>query len=804
MRSFVSSLLAWLGLSRSPTPPPALPGADAPPHDPLDPFGDWPTTNTLRLLNEYVGGPSSIRADSIANDKSKLGTALDKATSGRPDVLRRMLSVSEIDALVRANGYARRIVRIVPSLATRKGWAVQAAGSPQDPLEAEWKRLHAWTKVAETWRLARQHGGSVLLPVLDEDVPAEFADRPEAWLREPLDLRRVKAVKALQVFERDELSVEDWNGDPRSAGYGRALRWQITPTNPGALVGARVVHASRLIYWDGEPVSHAVRLQNSGFGDSVLEACFDQIRNKTAVEQGMAHLIQEARINVLKMSGLKGKQASDQAEAFDRRARSIAKSKSIAGIILLPEDDDFQTQSQVVSGLSEVDERAGAALAAVSGFPQTVLFGDSPGGLNSDGESSRHTLAQLVSAHQEEEARDPVEWLARLLFRAQEGPTKGVEPEGWALVFHPLDEPTRTESAALAKTHAETDAIRIASGVVSPEHAARSRFGPAGYQDELSPLDEADVQPAPGFDALQAVQAGLKGDAAEGYPVPAGVRENAERVLRWREEHPDEIQGMTEVGWRRARQLATEKTIGLATLRKMAAFERHRQNATAAPEHAGAPWKDAGHVAWLGWGGDAGIAWARRVVDRENRSDASEPPALVWFRLEPESEQRLQAARTAAMTLAGFEPSSGPLHLTLLYRGPTSASDLQTLTEEVAALVAEQGPDWTPPSLETEEITVFAPDASGRSAVVLEVGGSWLWRLREQLDARLRERDSFREGGWWFRPHVTLGYVDGEQVPYEDVDRLEHDPAGRLTLTIRGLDVLSGGAAVRAWTWARA
>ncbi len=801
MRSFVSSLLALLGISR---PVPALPAPESAPRDPLDPFGDWPVASHLRVLNEYVGGPSTIRADSIANPTSKLGTALDKATAGRPDVLRRMLSTTEIDALVRANGYARRIVRIVPSLATRKGWAVQAAGSPQDPLEADWKRLHVWTKVAETWRLARQHGGSVLMPILDEEVPPEFADRPAAWLREPLDLSRVRAVKALQVFERDELSPDEWGGDERSDHYGRVLRWQITPTNPGALSGSPVVHASRLIYWDGEPVSHQVRLRNNGFGDSVLEPCFDQIRNKTAVEQGMAHLIQEARVNVLKMSGLKGKQASDQAEAFDRRARSIAKGKSIAGIILLPEDDDFQTQSQVVSGLAEVDERAAAALAAVSGFPQTILFGDSPGGLNSDGESSRHTLAQLVSAHQEEEARDPVEWLARLLFRAKEGPTKGVEPEGWALVFRPLDEPTRTESAALEKTHAETDAIRINSGVVSAEHVARSRFGPAGYQDELSPLDEAELQPAPGFGAIDDVRAALQADAADGYPVPASVRANAERVIRWREEHPDEIQGMTEVGWRRARQLATEKTVGLPTLRRMAGFERHRANSKVADEHAGAPWKDAGHVAWLGWGGDEGIAWARRIVDRENRSDAAEPPALVWFRLEPESEQRLQAARTAAMTLAGFEPGTGPLHLTLLYRGPTTAADLQVLTEEVAALVAEQGADWMPPALETEEITVFAPDSGGRSAVVLEVGGSWLWRLREQLDARLRERDAFREGGWWFRPHVTLGYVDGERVPYEDVERLEHDPAGRLTLSIRSLEVLSGGATVRAWTWARA
>ena len=71
---------------------------------------------------------------------------------------------------------------------------------------------------------------------------------------------------------------------------------------------------------------------------------------------------------------------------------------------------------------------------------------------------------------------------------------------------------------------------------------------------------------------------------------------------------------MTSVGWRRARQLASSARVGYDTVAAMAAFNRHRQNAEVADEFKGEPWRDAGHVAWLGWGGTTGIDWARKIT----------------------------------------------------------------------------------------------------------------------------------------------------------------------------------------------
>ena len=97
---------------------------------------------------------------------------------------------------------------------------------------------------------------------------------------------------------------------------------------------------------------------------------------------------------------------------------------------------------------------------------------------------------------------------------------------------------------------------------------------------------------------------------------PQAAQENAQKVLDWRDEHGDEVKGMTRTGWVRANQLAEGEELSPDIVKRMSSFNRHRSNSDLADEYEGEPWKDAGYVAWLGWGGDEGIDWAMRMSDR--------------------------------------------------------------------------------------------------------------------------------------------------------------------------------------------
>jgi hypothetical protein len=139
------------------------------------------------------------------------------------------------------------------------------------------------------------------------------------------------------------------------------------------------------------------------------------------------------------------------------------------------------------------------------------------------------------------------------------------------------------------------------SGEVSPEEG--------GDEGMVRLPDEEDASPD--------VSEPSELSKAASYQPPSGAKGNAARVLRWKRLHGSAVKGMTPVGWARARQLASGRPVGRDTVSRMAQFNRHRKNAVVDPKYKAEPWRDAGYVAWLGWGGDTGINWAIRTMKAE-------------------------------------------------------------------------------------------------------------------------------------------------------------------------------------------
>ena len=110
------------------------------------------------------------------------------------------------------------------------------------------------------------------------------------------------------------------------------------------------------------------------------------------------------------------------------------------------------------------------------------------------------------------------------------------------------------------------------------------------------------------------------------FTPPEGAREAAKRALDVREKKPASQKGMTPVGIARARDLMNGVKLSPDTVRRMKAFfDRHEV------DKKGETWDEQGKgwQAWNGWGGDAGYAWARKVVRqmdaRDNGKSLEEP-----------------------------------------------------------------------------------------------------------------------------------------------------------------------------------
>ena len=107
---------------------------------------------------------------------------------------------------------------------------------------------------------------------------------------------------------------------------------------------------------------------------------------------------------------------------------------------------------------------------------------------------------------------------------------------------------------------------------------------------------------------------------AETYSPNDGMKAAARRALKWKEEGKATGAG-TPVGWGRATDIVAGRSMSISVVRRMFSFfSRHEVDKQAEGFRAGEPgFPSNGRIMWDAWGGDAGFAWSRAIVEREKR-----------------------------------------------------------------------------------------------------------------------------------------------------------------------------------------
>ena len=262
---------------------------------------------------------AQTRLDSLLSTATGMGVAAqDKGATITVDTARAALTDQQLTTLTKYNGYIVDYFDKLEDVATGYGWALNIDQTRSEALREDEIRLDLHARVGAAFRSGQEHGGALILPVVDDGATD---------LREPLDPSRVTKVHALHVFTFDEFSPVEFETSLLEPGFRLPRLWQINPKNAGwaATRGAQdagpynasasgaslVVHTSRVLYFRGKQTNPTDRAAKGGRDASVIQHLWDALKALGGVDAGAATMAQEMNFDVIQIAGLSRMEASN-------------------------------------------------------------------------------------------------------------------------------------------------------------------------------------------------------------------------------------------------------------------------------------------------------------------------------------------------------------------------------------------------------------------------------------------------------------------------------------------------------------
>lgn len=400
----------------------------------------------------------------------------------------------QLEAVYRSSWIAGQAVDVVAQDMTRAGVEIQSDMAPDDieRVNRVFARLGVWEAISDTIKWARLYGGAVGVILIDgQDVstPLRLDTIGKGQFRGVLPLDRWVAMPDLGRL------VEDLGPD-----LGRPMYYDTTG-DAQALQSMRI-HHSRVIRLEGVELPYWQRIAENGWGQSVLERLWDRLVAFDSTTQGAAQLVYKAHLRTVRVDKLREIIATGGAvqDALLKQFEMIRAFQSNEGLTVLDKDDEFQTHSYSFSGLDSMLLQFGQQLSGALGIPLVRLFGQSPAGLNSSGESDLRTYYDNVAQQQDRKLRQGVGKLIDIICRSELG-----VPFDGEFEFRPLWQMSDEQKANIGKT--TTDAILGAfdAGLIDRPTALKELRQAShvsglwsNVTDELIEQAEAEPPPLPG------------------------------------------------------------------------------------------------------------------------------------------------------------------------------------------------------------------------------------------------------------------------------------------------------------------
>jgi len=376
--------------------------------------------------------------------------------------------------LYRNEGFSRRVVDLRSKEMVREWFNI--SGDTSGEVNSDLFYLDTKKVTMKALQQAFTYGGSLMLMVVNDGGTFEDELREDS----------IQEIEELRVYQRHRVTwmPGDLESDPEKKRYGKPKYYRIYPIVSVPTVEIKV-HWSRVLIFDGMDVDDLTRQNNEGWGDSIYQSLYRQLEDLGNVYYSGKNIIEDFIQTVISIDNLQELIVSGNDKVVKDRLNILDLSRHIMNTAIIDTNEKYEKKASSVSGLDMLMDRYALALSAVTGTPYTLLMGQAPAGLSATGASDIRFWYDNIRSEQVDRLQKNMEIITRLVMLSKSGPTGGKEIENWSIEFNPLWQPTEKERAETRKMIAETDAIYINTGVLTPGEVAVSRFGGDEYSPDL-------------------------------------------------------------------------------------------------------------------------------------------------------------------------------------------------------------------------------------------------------------------------------------------------------------------------------
>ncbi len=370
----------------------------------------------------------------------------------------------QLEAAYRGSWVVGQVIDLVAEDMTKAGIDIQTTEGDNDisKIQANIVKLGLWGAFSSLIKWSRLYGGSIAVIQIKGQDPST-----------PFDVNTVGKGQFLGLVVYDRWQLNPVLSDVIKEGpeMGLPKYYQIvnnpTESEPSkkTTTGQIKVHHSRVIRSIGIELPYFQAITEMMWGESILERLWDRLISFDNTTMSAANLVERANNRTVHIENLReiiaaGGKAQQGLEAQFEMMRQFQTNE---GLTLLDKNDEFSSTAYSFAGLDGILLQFGQQLGGATGIPLVRLFGQSPAGLSSTGDSDLRTYYDNINSQQKAKMTNGWDMLLKILWMSVIGKP---QPDDLTFDFVPLWQMSTLDKATVSKTTTETILGAFESGLI--------------------------------------------------------------------------------------------------------------------------------------------------------------------------------------------------------------------------------------------------------------------------------------------------------------------------------------------------